>query len=250
VYVAATTDCFPDLPLADAVARLVELQYTRIEITLHEQGMQLKPSEVAADLERAIARCHEIQRLTPVAYSIDLPPGGARYYTDFAACCKLAKATKVATVSVPASELGTPFNEEIERLRELVRLAAVESVRVGIRTQVGRVTQDPDTTKVLCDNVKGLGVALDPSHYLCGPHGGASFDQLFKYVYHVYLRDTSKENMQVRVGQGQIAYSRLISQLNRVGYQNAVSVDIKPMPDVDHDAEMRKMRLLLESLLF
>jgi hypothetical protein len=33
------------------------------------------------------------------------------------------------------------------------------------------------------------------------------------------------------------------------GYQRALSVSITEMDDVDHMAEMRKMRLLLESLL-
>jgi len=249
VYVAATTDSFPEQPLDEAISRFVDLEYTRVELAIHESGRQLRPSEVAADLERAVGRCREISRLTPVAYSIELGATGEEYFRQFAACCKLARSTKVTTLTVPAAELGTPFNEEIERLRELVRLATLESVRVAIRTQIGRVTEDPDTTKVLCDNVKDLGVALDPSHYITGPRAGANYDHLMSYVYHVYLRDTNKEELQVRVGQGEVEYSRLVSQLERVKYQHALSVDIKPMPDVDHAGELRKMRLLLESLL-
>jgi hypothetical protein len=34
-----------------------------------------------------------------------------------------------------------------------------------------------------------------------------------------------------------------------VHYNRALSVVIKDLPDVDHAAELRKMRLLLESLL-
>jgi hypothetical protein len=34
-----------------------------------------------------------------------------------------------------------------------------------------------------------------------------------------------------------------------VNYNRALCVDIREMPDVDHAAELRKMRLLLESLL-
>lgn len=249
MYVAATTDCFPDLPLDEAVSRLVDLEYSHVELAIHERGRQLRPSEVAADVDRAILRCREIQRLSPVAYSIELDAQGEEYYRQFAACCKLAKATKVTTLTVPAAELGTPFNEEVERLRELVRLATIDSVRVAIRTQIGRMTEDPTTAKVLCDNVKDLGIALDPSHYICGPHAGADYKPLMSYVYHVYLRDTSKDKLQVRVGQGQVEYGRLVSQLERVEYRYALSVDIKPMEGVDHNAELRKMRLLLESLL-
>ena len=131
----------------------------------------------------------------------------------------------------------------------LVSIAALEGVRVGIRSEVGRLSEDPDTVVVVCDNVKGLGLTLDPSHYICGPHQGKSIDKLIKYVYQVLLRDTKKDELQVRVGQGEVDYGKLISQLSRVKYNRALCVHITEMPDVDHMVELRKMRLLLESLL-
>ena len=33
-----------------------------------------------------------------------------------------------------------------------------------------------------------------------------------KYVVHVHLRDTSREQLQVRIGQGEVEYGRLITQ--------------------------------------
>lgn len=250
MLVAASTRCFADLPLDGALRRLVDLEYTSVEIMIHETGGHLKPSEVLADLESAVQACRQTHRLTPVAYSIDLDtPDERLYYQQFTACCKLAKATKVVTLSVRSAERGTPFNAEVERLRAMVAIAAVEGVRVGLTTEVGRMTQDPDTAAVLCDNVKGLGLTLDPSHYVCGPHNGASYDHIMKYVYHVRLRDTRKDALQVRVGQGEIEYGRLVRELSMVHYGRALCVDIAPLPDVDQIAEMRKMRLLLESLL-
>jgi len=249
VFVAAFSRCFADLSLGEALQHLVDLEFTAVEIMLHESGGHLRPSEVASDLEGAVRKCRETHRLSVVAYSVDIEAPGREYYTQFAACCKLAKATKVVTVAVRASELGTPFNEEVERLREMAAIASVEGVRVGLVTEVDRMTQDPDTAVVLCDSVKGLGITLDPSHYIYGPHGGAGFEQAMKHVYHVRLRDTRKDQLQVRVGQGEIEYGRLINQLNKVRYDRALSVDITPMPGVDHLAELRKMRLLLETLI-
>jgi len=249
VFVAASTGCFADLPLSAALERLVDLEFTAVEIQVHENGGHLKPSQVLEDPERAIQQCRQTHRLTPVAYNLDIRAPEPDYYRHFAACCKLAKATKVVAVAVPAAEIGTPFNAEIERLRQLVAIASMDGVLVALRTQVDTMTQEPDTAAVLCDNVKGLGLTLDPSHYVYGPHGGAHFDKVMKYTYHVLLRDTSKEQLQVRVGQGEIEYGRLINQLNRVGYDRALCADITPMPGVDHHAELRKMRLLLESLI-
>jgi sugar phosphate isomerase/epimerase len=233
----------------EAIDKLVDLEFTTIELPLHEELDYLKPSEVAADLDRAIDICLNTQRLNLTAFSVEISAAGEAFYEQFAACCKLAKATKVVTVTAASGELGTPFNEEVERLRRLVAIASLEGVRVGMRSQVGRLSEDPDTVVVLCDNVEGLGVALDPSHYICGPHQGRSIEKLIKYVYHVMLRDTTKTKMQVRVGQGEVDYGKLIGQLRRVGYNRALSIHIEELPDVDHQAELRKMRLLLESLL-
>ena len=251
MIIAASTACFPHLNFDQALAKLVDLEYQRVEIAIDEHGRQLRPSQVLADTDGVIERCRNTRRLTPVAYSIEISAEGDEYYRQFEACCRLAKATKVVALTVPSSELGTPFNAEIERLRELVRIAAFDGVVVGVRTESGRMTEDPDTAVVLCDNVKGLGITLDPSHYICGPHAGRGFDQLMKYVYHVGLRDTSKEKLQVRIGQGDVEFGRLVSQLNKVRYRRALSVHITEIPDsgVDHFAELRKMRLLLESMV-
>jgi sugar phosphate isomerase/epimerase len=184
------------------------------------------------------------------AYEVEIDAAGDEYYEQFRACCRLAKATKVVTITIPSAPLGTPFNEEVERLRKLVGIAGLEGVRVGIRSQVGRLSEDPDTVTVLCNNVDGLGLALDPSHYICRPEGKpVKYDKLIKYVYHVHLRDSRKDQLQVRVGQGLIEYGKIISQLENVGYNRALSVYITPMEEVDHSAELRKLRLLLESLL-
>lgn len=251
MFVAASTECFPQLSFGDAIQRLVDLEYTRVEFCLRESSPQLKPSQVHANLEKAIHLCRDTHRLTPVAYFADIAGEGDEYYAQFLSCCKLAKATKVVVVGVPSAELGTPFNAEVERLRELVRIGSLEGVVVGLKTEVGRMTQDPDTAVVLCDQVKGLALTLDPSHYVCGPHGGNNYDQVMKYVCHVQLRDTSKSALQVRIGQGEIEYNRLITQLSRFKYNRALSVNIVEQPDsgIDHMGEMRKMRLLLESML-
>lgn len=248
MFVAASTECLPDLSPQEALEALADLEYTAVELPLHESGRGLKPSEVHADLERSARFCRDTHRLNIAALDIELA-AGPLYYDQFASCCKLAKAIKVVSLVVPCSELGTPFNEEIERLRKLVEIASLEGAVVGLKTQIGRMTQDPDTAVVLCDNVKGLRLTLDPSHYITGPHQGGNIDKVIKYVQHVHLRDSTKTNLHVRVGQGEIDYGKLIQQLGKVGYDRALSVHMTPLEGFDHRGEMRKIRLLLDSLL-
>jgi len=249
VFVAATSRCFSDLSMSDAISRLVDLEFTAIEIMIHESDGHLKPSAVSENLNSVCKICRKTQRLTPVAYSFDADSANPAYYEQFAACCTLAKATKVVGISVRSAELGTPFNAEIERLRDLVAISLKDGVRVGLVTEIGRMSGDPETAAVFCDNVPGLGITLDPSHYICGQKGEVDLEPLLKHTIHVRLRDTSKDELQVRIGQGLVEYGRLVSQLRKHKYNRALCVDIAPTDDTDQVAELRKMRLLLESLL-
>jgi len=227
-----------------------DLQYSAVEISINERGSQLTPSQVADNVEAAVMLCRDTHRLDLIAYDVIIDAEGEEHFDQFSACCRLAKATKVVTITIESGMLGMPFNEEVGRLRRLVEIAAVEGVRVSMKSETGRFSEDPNTVVTLCEHVKGLGLTLDPSHYIIGPHGGKNYDQILKYVSHVRLRDTSKEVLQVRVGQGIVDYNKLILQLRHLKYNRALCVDIAPTGDVEnHYGEMRKLRLLLESLL-
>lgn len=250
MLVAASTHCFPNLSFQEAIAKLVDLEFTNVEITFASDGSsQLQLSDLLGDFETLVATCRNTHRLNVVGYDLRMEPDEPEYYEKFEAACRLAKATKVVQLTINSGELGTPFNEEVERLRKLVDLATRQGARVSIRTQIGRLSEDPDTVVVLCDNVEGLGLTFDPSHYLCGPHRKKNLDKLMKYTYHVLLRDSTEDELQVRVGQGVVEYGRLVAQLEKVKYNRALAVDVVPATDIDHMAELRKMRRLLESLL-
>ena len=250
MFVSASVGSFPSLARDEIFPILVDLEFSAVELPIHEEGQSwVTPAEVLANLEGALCTCRETKRLSVSALSVNQTMDCDSYYEQFAACCKLAKALKVVPLVVPAAELGTPFNAEIERLRELVRIASFEGCLVALKTQIGCMTEDPDTATVLCDNVKGLGLALDPSHYITGPWQGRDITKVMPYVYHVRLRDSTKSELNVRVGQGEVDYGKLLSQLAHVNYDRALTIDMPPLDEQDHRAELRKLRLLLESLL-
>jgi sugar phosphate isomerase/epimerase len=76
---------------------------------------------------------------------------------------------------------------------------------------------------------------------------------VFPYVRHVHLRDTGRgpNQFQVRVGQGEIEYGRIIAQLCRQHYDRCLTVDIRDIPDAPFamEPEVRKLKYLLESLV-
>ncbi len=248
MFVCVSTECFPNLPLDQAMERLAELEFTAVEIDIHEGGTHLQPADVLENSDSAIAACSDLQRLRPVALSFAAPEDG-KLYEKFDACCRLAKTLDIVTIVVEASELGTPFNGEIERLRKFVAIAASYGMVVGVKTASDRMTQDAETTASLCRNVPGLGVTLDPSYSVYGHKKPTSWDSILPNVCHVHLRDSRADAFQVQIGKGTIEYGRIATQLSRVGYDRALGIHLPPLEGVDQVAELRKMRLLLETLV-
>lgn len=248
MFVAASTRCFSDKGFAEACHLITDLEFDKVELWFDDSSQHLRPTEAAKNIEGFFAQYREATRLIPVAFCLehDVP---ATVLHDL---CKLAKLMRVAQITVPASPLGTPFNEEIDRLRNFVRLANQETIRLSLKTRNGTLSEDPRTAVELCQSVRGLGLTLDPSFYLCGSHAARGIDSLIPHVYHVHLRDSTTTQLQVQVGLGELDYTRLISQLRKEHYDRMISVELFPElydAEVNRLLEMRKLRMLLETLL-
>ena len=154
-------------------------------------------------------------------------------------------------MTILASPKGTPFNTEIDRLRERNTICQHEGIRLSILTKSGTLTDDPHTAVELCQSVKGLGITLDPSYYVCRPGGVVDYDVVYPHVLHLHLRDTSLTELQVLGGLGEVDYNRIVAMLRQFGYQRSLSVDLLPrtLEGEERLREMRKLRLLLTSLL-
>ena len=79
MLVTASLDCFDSLPLSEALGKLVDLEFTTIELVLRESSTQLRPSEVAANLEQAVDICRKTQRLNVISYNVEIEADGEQH---------------------------------------------------------------------------------------------------------------------------------------------------------------------------
>jgi len=254
VYVACSTQCFARLPLDRALRLIGELEFSKVEIALHEQGAHLRPSEVLHDIPLAAQRIRIGPSLSPAAFSVEIEaPTHHDYVSQLRAICRLARMSAVSVLTIPAASNRSGLDAEILRLRELVHIVEGEGLVLGLATRIGTLTETPTTAAELCERVPGLGLTLDPSHYVNGPHQGAPFDEVYPYVRHVHLRDSGRapNKFQVRIGQGEVEYGKIISQLDRCHYDRLLTVAIHDVADAPYamETEVRKLKYLLESLV-
>lgn len=254
MYVACSTLCFGKYPLEKALRVIAELEFSKVDVAIHEQGPHLRPSEVAEDVTLASQRIRIGPSLSPAAFNVVIEADdAAESQRQLRAICRLARMSAVTLLTLPAAACGTNMESEVERLTELLRLTDAEGLVLTVETRIGTLTETPDAAVELCERVPGLGLTLDPSHYIAGPHQGKPFDEVYPFVRHVHLRDTgrSPEEFQVRVGQGEIEYGRIVAQLARFRYDRLLTVEITDIPDAPFamEPEVRKLKYLLESLI-
>jgi sugar phosphate isomerase/epimerase len=254
VYVACSTQCFAKYPLERALRIIGELEFSKLDVAIHEQGPHLRPSEVVQDVNLAAQKIRIGPSLTPAAFSVEIhAPTTEEYHRQLRAICRLARLSTVSVITMAASSAGTGLDAEVQRLSGLIALAVREGIVLTVATRTGTLTEDPNVAVQLCQRVPGLGLTLDPSHYIAGPHQGQPFDQVYPFVRHVHLRDTGRSagQFQVRVGQGEVEYGRIVAQLSRFNYNRLLTVDIQDIADAPFamEPEVRKLKFLLESLV-
>ena len=256
MFVSCSTLCFSREPLESALRHIAELEFDKIELAIVEGGNHLRPSEVAENVEAALHRLRRGPSSTPASLYLDfgdVDPGGPVLRKRFEAMCRLAKVLTVAVLTIPAAPLGHSFDDEVHRLTTLAGFAMREGLVLSVETHSKSLTADPAAALALCKAIPGLGLTLDPSHYVQGPYKVMDVDALYHYVQNIHLRDTGKRpgEFQVRVGQGEIEYNRVVNQLTRHGYDRGLTISIldRPEPPFEVEVEIRKLKLLLESLL-
>ncbi len=256
MFVACSTLCFAREPLETALRQIVELEFDKYELALIEGGRHISPSEAGDNPDAALYRLRQGPSLIASSLHIDFGPinwSDARTRTRFDGLCKLAKLLSVAVITIPASPLGTPLDDEIKRLAALVAQTMSEGLVLSLQTHSQTLTSLPKTAAELCRAVPGLGLTLDPSHFIQAGDPNVDFNVVYPYVQNVQLRDTGPGpgEFQVKVGQGKIEYAQIVAQLERYGYNRALCVSIidRVENNFDREVEIRKLKLLLETLL-
>lgn len=256
MFVACSTLCFAREPLEKALRQIAELEFDKYELALVEGGGHLSPSEAGDNPEAALHRLRRGPSLVPSSLHVDFGASGwadPRWRARFDGLCKFAKLLSVAVITIPAAPLGTPWDDELKRLGGLLATATREGLVLSVQTHSATLTATPKAAVDLCRALPGLGLTLDPSHFLMAGDPNVDFNAVYQYVQNVQLRDTglSPAEFQVKVGQGKIEYAQIVTQLERHGYNRALCVSIIDRVEnpFDREVEIRKLKLLLETLL-
>ncbi|MDA2930924.1 sugar phosphate isomerase/epimerase, partial [Acidobacteria bacterium AH-259-O06] len=141
-----------------------------------------------------------------------------------------------------------------QELAELSRVASDEGIFLNIEACEPSVAQGPEDAGRLCEEVPGLGLTLDYSHFIDQGYSQLEIETLHRYARHFHIRQAAPGKRVETVAKGTIDFERVVRLLREEEYGGVLSVEYVECPPttecgVDVITETPKMKAQLESLV-
>jgi sugar phosphate isomerase/epimerase len=118
----------------------------------------------------------------------------------------------------------------VEELSWRVDEAAAAGVEVRIEAHAGSIVPVPELTARLCEDVPGLRLTLDVSHFELQSVTLDRAVTLVPFVGHLHVRAARPGAIQVRWSDNETDFEALVAALRAGGYAGAYCVEYVPMP--------------------
>ncbi len=255
--VAGSTLSFSKQPLEVALKELANLGFAFVDIGAIEGWAHINPSEVAFQPEKFAAGLQELcgrVQIKPVAFNVGLGTGDlSEQERRLEGLCIVAQKLGVPVITLGSAKRGTSLEQEVQRLRQLVAVAHKFKVTVAIETHFSQITENPKVALALVEQVDGLKITLDPSHFTIQGLRLDDYRFLLPHVAHVHFRDAGSkgwEEVQVPVGKGCVEFGAIVKALREVGYDGAISCEyIDTIGDIDIRENLQAFKSLILSLI-
>ncbi len=112
--------------------------------------------------------------------------------------------------------------EELSRLAEAGRQAGL---RVSFEPHVESITESPDDALRVVENVPGLSLTLDYSHFVYLGYCDQEIEPLLSHTGHFHVRQAEKGVLQCQTSKGQIDFDRALTRLSECKYDGWVAFE-------------------------
>jgi sugar phosphate isomerase/epimerase len=159
----------------------------------------------------------------------------ARGRLEFAAAARIAAELGIAGITVLpgvtwAEDPGRAWAVCVEELAWRVVEGTALGVQVRIEPHAGSIVPIPELVTRLCEDVPGLLLTLDPSHFELQAVTLDRVLTLVPFAGHLHVRAAKPGAIQVRWRENETNFSALVEALRACSYAGAYCVEYVPMP--------------------
>jgi sugar phosphate isomerase/epimerase len=244
----ATADfTFPLLPHDKVLQLVAMLEFEGIDIGLFEERSHLWPSREFTDvtasarqLKQKLAdqglRAADIflqmsEDFTPFALNHPDPArrDKARDWflktLDYAAECGCRDVTALPGVPFESEDYETSFARSVAELGWRVEQAHKHNLIFGTEAHVGSIVPDPASAERLVQQVPGLTLTLDYTHFTRIGLPDPAIEPLLKYASHFHVRGAREGRLQTSFDDNTIDYQRVFETMQATGYQGWIGIE-------------------------
>lgn len=247
IELTCTSFSFPLLSFETSLKAIALLDIPRYDIGAHEGGSHIQPSEVEAQPGQVADRIRRAGDAAGLTASDFFPtfghgfrdrpvntPDGAKATANVArfraivACAKAVGARGITLLpGVTWHDIGHERSFELSArgLRTLVPIAQDAGLRLSIEAHLESVADTPALAARLVDQVPGLGLTLDYSHFLAGGSDLAEIHRLVPLARHFHARQANPASLQAGSRDGTLNFTDIVGRLRASGYSGDVCVE-------------------------
>lgn len=232
----------------DVLIKLIGLmEFEGIDITLFQDRSHLQPSKIfekvekygediyrktqEAELEVAdvFLQCH----LDSDAQAINHPQKAIRKHTldwykktlTYAKLCKAKHITILPGVHFPNEDYETSFERTKKELKLRMELAQEKDIIMSIEPHLGCIVDTPKMAERLVEELPGLTLTLDYTHFAKIDLPDCEVEPLMKYAAHFHSRGAKKGMLQCNMEENTIDYTRIVELMKETGYEGFIGVE-------------------------
>lgn len=238
---------FPLLPHDQALHLIAMLGFDGVDIGLFEERSNLWPSREFADVGASARRLKQKlddQRLKAAdvflqlaedfaPYAINQPEAARRQKTrdwflqtlDYAAACGCEHVTTLPGVHFETESYEASFGRAAEELAWRVAQAEKYAIVFGVEAHVGSIVSDPQAALRLVQQVPGLTLTLDYTHFTRLGMPDAAVEPLVRHASHFHVRGARPGRLQESFAGNTIDYRRVYEVMQAVGYRGWIGIE-------------------------
>jgi sugar phosphate isomerase/epimerase len=238
---------FPLLPHDKALQLIDMLDLDGVDVGLFEERSHRWPSREFEDVEKsarnlssALAR-HDLLladvflQMAPdfTAYAINHPEAERRAHArdwfvktlEYAAAAGARHVTTLPGVAFPEEPTGASWQRAVEELHWRLNRANDYGLVFAVEAHVGSIAPDPASAAALVQQVPGLTLTLDSTHFTRSGSDDGKVEPLIQYASHFHVRGARPGRLQTAMKDSRIDYRRVLDVMAKTGYAGWLGIE-------------------------
>ncbi len=238
---------FPLLPHDKVVQLIAMLELDGVDIGLFEERSHLWPSREFENVEKSARRLRatlDANGLLPADVFLQMAPDFTPFAInhpeperraqardwfaktlDYAAAAGAGHATTLPGVCFEQESAADSWKRSVEELHWRVGRAKDYGIVFAVEAHVGSIAPDPKSAAALVEQVPGLTLTLDYTHFTRLGISDAEVEPLVRHASHFHLRGACRGRLQAPLKQSTIDYRRVLEAMDRVGYSGWLGIE-------------------------